>query len=62
MNVQIQFPGSRSYASVGEPENVAEFSDVDPANIVKVSGSRAACEATIKELKVLQLIFIDGHI
>lgn len=51
MNVQIQFPGSRSYGPVGEPENAADFSDVDPVNVVKVSGSRAACEATIKELK-----------
>jgi KH domain len=55
MNVQIQFPGSRSYGPVGEPENAADFSDVDPANVVKVSGSRAACEATIKELKVLAI-------
>jgi KH domain len=60
MNVQIQFPGSRSYGPVGEPENAADFSDVDPTNVVKVSGSRAACEATIKELKVLvsKLLFI----
>jgi predicted PilT family ATPase len=61
MNVQIQFPGSRSYASVGEPENAADFSNADPANIVKVSGSRVACEATIKELTVLRLVFMDGH-
>jgi len=60
MNVQIQFPGSRSYGPVGDPENTAEFSDVDPANIVKVSGSRAACEATIKELKVSQLPFMTN--
>ena len=52
-NVQIQFPGSRSYDQVGESENAAAFSDVDPANVVKVSGSRAACEATIGELKVV---------
>ena len=49
---QIQFPGSRSYTQVGEPENAAELTDVDPANIVKVSGPRAACEKAIEELKV----------
>ncbi|KAF8973144.1 SCP160 protein [Flammula alnicola] len=49
--VQIQFPGSRSYNQVGEPENLAELGEVDPANIVKVSGPRAACEKAIAELK-----------
>jgi hypothetical protein len=50
--VQIQFPGSRSYQQFGEPENVAEFNDVDPINIVKISGSHSACETAIKALKV----------
>lgn len=50
--VQVQFPGSRSYAQVGEAENAADFKDVDAANIVKVSGSRAACEKALAELKV----------
>ncbi|KAG6866723.1 hypothetical protein C0991_011382 [Blastosporella zonata] len=50
-DVQIQFPGSRSYNTVGEPENSADLIEVDAANIVKVSGSRAACEATIEVLK-----------
>lgn len=49
---QIQFPGSRSYQQVGEPENAADLADVDPANLVKVSGSRTACEKAIEELKV----------
>ncbi|KAH9949574.1 hypothetical protein B0H21DRAFT_777185 [Amylocystis lapponica] len=49
--VQVQFPGSRSYHQVGEAENAADFADVDAANIVKVSGSRAACEKAIEELK-----------
>ena len=52
-NVQIQFPGSRSYNHVGEPENLADMSEVDPANLVKVSGSRAACEKAVADLKVL---------
>ena len=49
---QIQFPGSRSYQSVGEPENSADLTEVDSANLVKVSGPRAACEKAVAELKV----------
>jgi hypothetical protein len=37
---------------VDEAENIAELGDVDPANIVKISGSRAACLAALEELKV----------
>ncbi|TBU33830.1 hypothetical protein BD311DRAFT_711968 [Dichomitus squalens] len=48
---QIQFPGSRSYAQIGEPENAADLAGVDPANLVKVSGPRAAAEKAIAELK-----------
>ncbi|KDR75234.1 hypothetical protein GALMADRAFT_69452 [Galerina marginata CBS 339.88] len=50
-DVQIQFPGSRSYNQVGEPENISDLAEVDAANIVKVSGARAACEKAIAELK-----------
>jgi hypothetical protein len=50
--VQIQIPGSRTYEHVGEPGNVANLSDVDPANIVKVSGARGACEKAIAQLQV----------
>lgn len=49
---QVQFPGSRSYHSIGEPENSEDLLGVDPANIVKVSGPRAACEKAVEELKV----------
>ena len=49
---QVQFPGSRSYNSVGEPANADELADVDPADLVKVSGTRAACEKAVEELKV----------
>ncbi|KAH7913169.1 hypothetical protein BJ138DRAFT_1171481 [Hygrophoropsis aurantiaca] len=49
--VQVQFPGSRSYNQVGTADNASEVQQVDPANIVKVSGTRAACEAAIAELK-----------
>ncbi|KAK7687010.1 hypothetical protein QCA50_009509 [Cerrena zonata] len=48
---QIQFPGSRSYQSVGEPENAADLAEVDSANLVKVTGPRAACEKAVEELK-----------
>lgn len=54
--VQVQFPGSRSYNQVGEPENASEFSKVDPINIVKVSGPRAACGKAIDDLKVGDLL------
>lgn len=53
--VQVQFPGSRSYHHVGEAVNAGEFEGADPADIVKVSGSRSACEAAIGELKVCYL-------
>lgn len=56
-NVQIQFPGNRSYGPIGEPENAQDFVDVDPANIVKVAGPRTACEAVIDELKVISSRF-----
>jgi transcription antitermination factor NusA-like protein len=49
---QVQFPGSRSYNNIGEPANIDELAEVDPANLVKVSGSRAACEKAVEELKV----------
>jgi hypothetical protein len=49
---QVQFPGSRSYHSVGEAENAADVKDTDAADIVKVSGPRSGCEAAIAELKV----------
>ncbi|KDQ53462.1 hypothetical protein JAAARDRAFT_136870 [Jaapia argillacea MUCL 33604] len=49
---QVQFPGSRSYDQVGAPLNADELADVDAANIVKVSGPRAACEKAVEELKV----------
>lgn len=48
---QVQFPGSRSYNAVGEPANAEELANVDPANLVKVSGTKAACERTVEELK-----------
>jgi hypothetical protein len=51
-SVMVQFPGSRSYSQTGEPENVGELADADPANIVRVSGPRAAAEKAIDELKV----------
>lgn len=50
--VQVQFPGSRHYHHVGEATNATEVKDADPADIVKISGSRSACEAAIGELKV----------
>ncbi len=51
-DTQVQFPGSRSYNQMGEPNNAAEFAGVDPQDLVKISGSRAACDKAIKELTV----------
>ncbi|KZT52871.1 hypothetical protein CALCODRAFT_501784 [Calocera cornea HHB12733] len=48
---QIQFPGSRSYGAVGEAENAADVKESEPQDIVKVYGSRAACEKAIEEIK-----------
>lgn len=51
-SVIVQFPGSRSYSQGGEPENATEMTDADPANVVRVSGPKAAVEKAIDELKV----------
>ncbi|THV02452.1 hypothetical protein K435DRAFT_775632 [Dendrothele bispora CBS 962.96] len=48
---QVQFPGSRSYAQTGEAENASDFANTDSGDIVKVSGSRTACEKAIEDLK-----------
>jgi len=67
-SVQIQFPGSRSYGQVGEPENADELADSDAANIVKVTGSKANVEKAIAELKVcsglvlLQALLKKNHV
>ncbi len=58
---QVQFPGSRSYNAVGEPANADALADVDPANLVKVSGTRAAAEKAVEELKVC-LLSMHVHI
>ncbi|KAG2015753.1 SCP160 protein [Coprinopsis cinerea AmutBmut pab1-1] len=50
-DVQIQIPGSRSYNQIGEPENLGDLEGVDPANLVKVTGSRANVEAAVENLK-----------
>ncbi|THH31786.1 hypothetical protein EUX98_g2412 [Antrodiella citrinella] len=50
---QIQFPGSRSYNGVGEAENMEALGEVEPANLVKVSGTREACEKAVEALKSL---------
>ncbi|KAH9176394.1 hypothetical protein EDB89DRAFT_1941161 [Lactarius sanguifluus] len=50
-NVQVQFPGSNSYRSTGEPENAEELSDVAPEELVKVMGPKAAVEQAIEQLK-----------
>ena len=58
-DVQIQFPGSRSYGQVGQPENSDSLSESDPANIVKVTGSRSNVEAAVEDLKVARLFLFS---
>ena len=53
----IQFPGSRSYHSVGEPSNTEELENVDPTDLVKVTGTATACKKAIEELKVCCLSY-----
>lgn len=53
---QVQFPGSRAYSGVGELLNADDVKDSDPANIVKVIGTRSACENCIELLKVIWII------
>ncbi|KAH9061342.1 SCP160 protein [Lactarius vividus] len=50
-NVQVQFPGSNSYKSTGEPENAEELGDVAPEELVKVIGPKAAVEQAVEQLK-----------
>lgn len=50
-NVRVQFPGSNSYKSTGEPENAEELGNVAPEELVKVMGSKAAVEQAIEQLK-----------
>ena len=50
--VDIQFPLSTRYKSLGDVDNMEEMKDVDPREVVKVRGSQAACALAIKELKV----------
>jgi hypothetical protein len=52
LGVQVQFPGSRTYAQTGQPDNAADLENADPGSIVKVSGPSKACETAIEELKV----------
>ncbi|KAF8320852.1 hypothetical protein DL93DRAFT_2107528 [Clavulina sp. PMI_390] len=48
--VTVQFPGSRSYNSGGEPSNSADLADVAPEDLVKVTGPSAAVAKAIEEL------------
>jgi transcription antitermination factor NusA-like protein len=57
--VTVQFPGSRSYSSVGEPKNLADLGDVDPADLVKVFGPSASCAKAIAELSVSQSNYVE---
>jgi KH domain len=49
---EVQFPGSRSYHQVATPSNLEELGDAEEKDIVKVAGSKSACEKAITELRV----------
>ncbi|PWN46954.1 hypothetical protein IE53DRAFT_382491 [Violaceomyces palustris] len=51
-NVRFVFPGWKEYASTGEPINGAELGQGGGSDqtIVKISGSKEACEAAAKEI------------
>ena len=59
--VQVQFPGSRSYGSVGAAENESDLGDVEVTDLVKVQGPKDACAKAIEELKVCE-IKTDAHL
>lgn len=46
----VQFPGSRQYGSAGEPENMADLTEVPANELVKVIGTRSACDQAIEIL------------
>lgn len=60
--VQIQFPGSRSYNAAGEVENKTELEGANESDIVKITGSKAACAHASAELKVISLAVIWVHL
>ena len=49
---EVQFPGSRSYHQVSTPSNLEELADVEEKDVVKVAGSKSACDKAIAELLV----------
>ncbi|RXK40531.1 hypothetical protein M231_02183 [Tremella mesenterica] len=49
----IHFPASRQYNFVGEISNTSELTNADPKDIVKVIGTKEACEAAAETLRVI---------
>jgi hypothetical protein len=49
---EVQFPGSRSYHQVAPPSNLEELGDTEEKDIIKVAGSKSACDNAITELQV----------
>jgi hypothetical protein len=52
-NVQVQYPGSHSYHSVGAPENADELAQCASENLVKISGPRANVLKAIEDMKTI---------
>lgn len=51
-NAKIVMPGRQEWATCGEPVNPEDIAGAAQQDIVKLVGSRTACEAAAKELKV----------
>lgn len=53
VDVSIHFPGSRQYGSAGEMTNAAELKDENPADIVKVIGTKEAIAQATEALQTV---------
>lgn len=51
-HVSIQFPGSRQYSQAGNIDNQEELGNVDPAELVKVIGTKEQCAEAIAVLSI----------
>jgi len=60
--VTVQFPGSRSYNTMGEPSNIADLDNVLPEDLVKVTGPSAGVAKAIQELSVSKSLRLVGTI
>jgi hypothetical protein len=58
-NVKILFPSWGEHATVGDAVNATDVAGTENSDIVKLVGSRSACEAAAKELSVSAMPLIS---